>query len=253
MEYTVKKLAQIAGISVRTLHYYDEIGLLKPSFIKENGYRYYAEKELLLLQQILFFRELEFPLEQIISIMKSPSFDRLNALEDQKILLEAKKKRLAGLVATIEKTIRSEKGGENMSASDMYGNFTKDELDKLQEEARQRWGHTDAWKQSQERTKHWKKEDYDRIAKEGETWTKKMAEMMRSGLKPEDREIQEMIDQHYNGLKTFYEPNYEMYKGLGDMYVSDPRFTAFYERFGEGLAVFMRDAMTIYADGHLNK
>lgn len=253
MQYTVKKLAELAGISVRTLHYYDEIGLLKPSFVKDNGYRYYAEKELLTLQQILFFRELEFPLEQIVKIMQNPQFDRISALEEQKKLLEIKKKRLEGLLTTIETTITSEKGGENMSAQNLYGNFSKKQMEEYQEEAKKRWGHTDAWKQSQERTKHWKKEDYDRIAKEGAEWTQKMGEMMNSGLTPDSAEIQEMIGKHYEGLRTFYEPNYEMYKGLGQMYVDDPRFTAFYEKFGKGLAVFMRDAMVIYSDKHLGK
>ncbi|CAN5161278.1 MerR family transcriptional regulator [soil metagenome] len=253
MEYTVNELAMAAGISVRTLHYYDEIGLLKPSFVRENGYRVYAQKELLLLQQILFFRELEFPLDEITKIVNEPGFDSLQALTDQKKMLELKKERVEALLKTIEKTIMNVKGGETMSVTDMYGNFTKKQMEEYQKEAKERWGHTDAWKQSQERTKNWTKEDYTRIQEAGIVWTKKLAQMREQGLTPDSDEIQAMIAEHYNGLRTFYEPNYEMYKGLGQMYDDDPRFTMYYDKHGDGLAEFMRDAMIIFADTKLSK
>lgn len=243
--YTVNMMAKIAGVSIRTLHYYDKIGLLKPSGVRKNGYRYYGEKELAKLQQILFFRELEFPLADIAWMVNAPNFNAQKALKDQKKLLELKRKRIENLLTTIEKTL---KGGETMTTYDMFGSFDQDTLDKYKEEAKARWGNTDAWKQSQRRTKGWTKTDYARIAKKGAEWTKKLAELRDKGCAADSPEIQEMIDQHYNGLRTFYEPNYEMYKGLGQMYVDDPRFSAYYEKFGKGLAVFMRDAMCCYAD-----
>lgn len=246
--YTVKQLAKSAGISVRTLHYYDEIGLLKPSFLKENGYRYYGEKELLKLQQILFFRELEFPLEDIGKIVNASDFDVLGALKDQKQLLELKKKRIEGLLQTIDTTVRSLKGGENMSNDDMYGSFTKDELEKYKEEAKQRWGHTDAYKQSIERTKNWTKEDYKKVEEEGKKLTQSIAEHMNKGI--ESKEVQSLIEQHFNSLRQFYEPSYEMYRGLGKMYVEDHRFTRYYEKFRHGLAQFMCDAIAYYCDMH---
>ena len=137
-----------------------------------------------------------------------------------------------------------------MNNDDLYGTFTKDEMEQYKEEAKKRWGDTEPWQQSEERTKHWTKDDYQRVAKEGAKWTQRMASLMENGSTTDSPEVQEMIRQHYEGLRTFYEPNYEMYKGLGQMYVDDPRFTAFYEKFGKGLAVFMRDAMVVYADQH---
>lgn len=252
MHYTVHQLAKVAGISVRTLHFYDEKGLLKPSFIKANGYRYYTEKEVSLLQQILFFRELEFPLEKIRTIMLSPHYDETAVLEDQKKLLLVKKERLENLLRTIDKTIASRKGGDRMSTDDMVGGFTKKQMEEYQKEAEERWGDTDAWKQSQQRTKHFTKADYDRLAKDGAAWTQKMADVMQKGFAVDSPEVQTMIGQHYNALRTFYEPNYEMYQGLGQMYVDDTRFAAYYEKFATGLAVFMRDAMVFFAKKHIH-
>src|SRR5690606_23873219 len=154
-----------------TLHYYDEIGLLIPSYVAENAYRYYEEKELAKLQQILFFKELDFTLEDIIGILENPDLDHIEALRSQKKLLEAKQKRLQKLLVTIDKTIQTMKGGGNMQANDMFDPFTDEELDKLKEEARERWGESEAYKQSVERTRHWTKEDYDRIKKEGLLFT----------------------------------------------------------------------------------
>jgi len=246
MKYTVHTLAELAGITVRTLHHYDEIGLLKPSFSGSNGYRYYEEKELLKLQQILFFRELEFSLEQIKAIMESKAFDVLAAMKEQRSMLRLKRKRLDELLATIEKTIKSKEGGEYMKNDDMYGGFTKKQMEEYKEEAKKRWGETDAYKQSEERTKHFTKADYDRIAKKGTDLTQKIAEAREKGFSIDSPEVQELIAEHYDGLRTFYEPNYEMYLGLGNMYVDDPRFAAYYEKFGKGLAVFMRDAMIYF-------
>ena len=135
-----------------------------------------------------------------------------------------------------------------MSDVQILGNFSKKQMEEYKEEAKKRWGDTTAWKQSQERTKKWTDEDYKRIAKEGENWTKKLAELRDKGFVPQSPEIQEMVSQHYNGLRTFYEPNFEMYKGLGQLYVDDPRFNTYYDRFGEGLAVFLRDAMLIFIE-----
>lgn len=248
MKYTVHQLAKLAGITVRTLHHYDQIGLLKPSFSGSNGYRYYEEKELLKLQQILFFRELEFSLEQIKEIVTSPTFDTVEVLQEQRKMFIMKRKQLDELLSTIDKTIQSREGGEMMKNDDLYGGFTKKQMEEYKKEAKKRWGDTDAYKQSEERTKHWKKEDYDRIAEEGKKWTQKLSVMRDKGFAVDSPEIQEMIRQHYHALKTFYEPNYEMYKGLGQMYVDDSRFTAYYEKFGKGLAIFMRDAMHHFVD-----
>lgn len=250
-KYTVKQLAQLAGISIRTLHYYDEIGLLKPTYVKANGYRYYEEKELIKLQQILFFRELEFSLERIKQIMESPEFDSVSALSDQKKLLELKRKRIEGLLKTIEKTIHAVKGGEHMSDDTKYSAFNDPEYQKYKDEVEKRWGNTEAYKQSQERLKKLTKADLDRIKAEGEEIARTTAELMKKGFSYESPEVQTQVDRFYKHLHNFYDPSYEMFKGLGQMYVDDPRFTKVYEDRAKGFAVFMRDAMAYYADEHL--
>lgn len=246
MTYTVKKVADLAGITVRTLHYYDEIGLLRPTVSKENSYRFYTEQDLLMLQQILFFRELEFSLEQIKEMMADPAFDGVKALEEQKKLLLIKRNRLGSLLRTIDQTIKSRKGGDRMNDDQVFSGFDEKQMEAYKEEAKKRWGHTSAWKQSEERTRNWTKEDYKRVARQGQEWTQKLAELRDKGCAVDSSEVQVMIGEHYNSLRTFYEPNLEMYRGLGQMYVDDPRFTAYYDRFGEGLAVFMRDAMQVF-------
>lgn len=251
MHYTVKQLAKIAGVSVRALHYYDEIGLLKPSFIKENGYRCYEEKELLKLQQILFFRELDFPLEKIKDIMKSTDYDALSALSDQQKLLEIKKQRIEKLLRTIRKTIVSLKGGEHMVTDDTFSAFTDPTYQKYKDEVEKKWGDTKAYKQSRERFGKLSKADLERIKAESEDIAQMIAGLMTKGFAFDNNDVQEQINRFYRHLHHFYDPSYELFKGLGQIYVDDARFTQYYEKRAKGLAVFMRDAMVFYADEHL--
>lgn len=253
MKYTVKQLANIAGISVRTLHYYDEIGLLKPSFLKENGYRCYQEKELLKLQQILFFRELEFPLEKIKVIMDSPDFNALAALSDQQKLLEMKKQKTEKLLMTISKTIQFLKGGEAMNTDDTFSAFNDPSYQKYKDEVEQRWGKTNAYKQSMERVGKMPRADFFRIKSEAEDIAQTTAGLMKKKFSFDSLEVQKQINRFYKYLHNFYDPSYEMFKGLGQMYVDDPRFTEVYEKRAEGFAKFMRNAMAFYADKHLKK
>ena len=240
MDYTIQELATLAGVSVRTLHHYDEIGLLQPQRNPTNGYRRYGEAELLKLQQILFFRELEFPLGEIRRILEAPNFDPKEALKSHRAMLELKQKRLADLVDTIDKTLHS----NTMTDQDYYGGFSQEEMDKLAQEAKERWGNTEAYKQSAERTKHWKPEDYKRIAKEGEDFMRLLVTKMPEGARSEA--VQAMIAQHYASLRTFYEPSAELYLGLATMYTEDARFRAYFEKFDPALPEFMRDAMEFF-------
>ncbi len=244
--YTVNQLAKLAGVSVRTLHYYDQIGLLKPSFTKANGYRFYGEKELLRLQQILFFRELEFSLEDVKDIVDAPGFDIVLALKDHKKLLAIKVKRLTGLLTTIDNTIDKIKKNIPMDDKDLYGSFSKEEMEKYQAEAKERWGQTEAWRQSEERTKKMGKEGLKKVLEESGKLTLEIASHM--GEDPKSEVVQGLIVKHYDGLRAFYEPNVEIYRGLATMYVDDPRFKANYEKVKVGLAEFMRDAMMHYCD-----
>lgn len=248
MSYTVQKLATLAGVSIRTLHYYDEIGLLRPAGVKKNGYRYYEEKELLVLQQILFFRELDFPLEDIKRILFSPSFDMSEALRDQRKLIEFKKTRLTKLVQTIDKTLKKINKQTTMKDEELYGNFSKEETERYTEEARQKWGNTEAFKQSEVRVKKMGKEGLKRVLEESGKLTLEIAECMKSGEPAIGEKAQKLIARHYDGLRAFYEPNLEMYRGLAEMYVADDRFKQNYEKVAPGLAEYVREAMTAYCD-----
>lgn len=243
MPYTVNQLATLAGISVRTLHHYDQVGLLRPASIRNNGYREYGETELLKLQQILFFRELEFSLDEIKRIMSMPNFDMRRALMEHREMIEQKKKRMGGLLKTIDKTIKRLNNEIIMEDKELFGDFDHEQY---AEEAKQRWGNTDAYKQSQERYAKMSKADIEKLKKDADAFMKVVAATADQGAT--SPAMQELIGQHYESLRTWYEPNLEMYRGLATMYVDDPRFTAYYEKYKQGLAVVMRDAMLHYAD-----
>lgn len=246
MTYTVHQVSKISGVTIRTLHYYDEIGLLKPTRVMGNGYRVYEEKDLITLQQILFYKELEFSLVDIKKIINASDFNIKDALEDQQKLLEIKKKRLEKLIQTIETSKELYKGGEIMNTDDLFVSFGDEELIEYQKEAKQRWGNTDAYKQSMEKVKNWTKEDYKRIQEEGNTLTQELAHAMDFEITSE--KVQSLIKKHYNGISYYYNCSLEMYKNLGEMYVTDPRFTAYYENFRVGLAQFINDAIIYYCE-----
>ncbi len=246
MPYSVQQLAQLAGVTVRTLHHHDQIGLLKPMLVEKNGYRKYGQAELLKLQQILFFREMDFPLEEISRIIAAPGFDLKKALADQRQMLEIKKKRLSGLIKTIDRTIKSLNQEITMNDKDLYGAFSEDEMKIYAAEAKERWGNTDAYKQSQERVKKMGKEGMKKVMEEGYGISEELAKNMDED--PDDPAVQAVVARHYQWLHAFYEPNLEMYRGLGEMYSTDPRFAANYEKIKPGLAQFFTSAIKIYCD-----
>lgn len=249
MRYTVQQLAKAAGISVRTLHYYDEIGLLTPSSVRSNGYRMYEGKELIRLQQILFFRELEFSLADIKKIMNDKTYDQDAVLVQQRKLLGMKKTRVEQLIATIDRTRASLKGGEIMSTDDVFDGFDEKQVQQYQEEAKKRWGDSDAYKQSAERTKHWTREDHKRIYAEGRVFTKKLAEALENGV--ETPVAQTMIAEHYKSIQQFFDCSLEMYRGISELYVTDSRYGKYYESIQPGLAEKVRDAIVYYCDNHV--
>lgn len=245
MSYTINELATLAGVSVRTLHHYDEIGLLSPGRAA-NGYRTYGEADLLRLQQILFFRELDFALEDIAQALAKPDFDMAAGLAEHGERLREKKDRLDALLATIDKTLAKLSGKKDMSDDELFDAFMEKHEKEYAAEAEEQWGGTDAYRQSTERVKKMSKDDLKRIAKAGEELTASIAATMTGG--PASTETQALIAKHYDGLRAFYEPTPELYRGLGNMYVDDPRFRAYYERFDPALPEFMRDAMVIFCD-----
>jgi DNA-binding transcriptional MerR regulator len=248
MMCTVKQLAKAAGVTVRTLHYYDEIGLLKPSFVKENGYRYYEEKELLKLQQILFFRELEFPLDDIIRMVNTPEYSMLEALADHKKLLEMKRRRLDRLLHTIDATIKKVKDGEMMSSADLFASFSADHIEQYKGEIKAKWGNTREYQQSVERTKQWATKDFERIIEEGRTITHSLSKLMEKGVA--STEVQGQIERHFQHINRFYDCSFEMYRRLGELYSEDQRFAKTYNNIAPHLAEFMRDAIAYYCSQH---
>lgn len=245
MAYTVKVVADMAGISVRTLHHYDQIGLLKPASTSAAGYRLYSQADLERLQQILFFRELGFTLREIKRILESPGFDRRKALAAHRELLEEKRRRLERLIASIDRTIDALERGVSMDGKMMFDGFDEKKLAEYREEARARWG--EVVDESYRRTEKYTKADWAAIGAESDEINRAMAEMM--DREPTDPEVQRRIGQWYRLINDrFYECTPEMFRGLGDGYVEDSRFTEFYDKYRPGLAKFMRAAMHAYAD-----
>jgi DNA-binding transcriptional MerR regulator len=245
MAMKVKEVADLVGISVRTLHYYDEIGLLTPEETTESGYRLYSDENLETLQQILFFKELGFPLKKIKEIINSPSFDRHEALVLQRKMLLEKRKRLDKMIATIEKTIQHMKGEIQMTNKEKFEGFDFSH-NPYEQEARELWG-DEAVDKANAKLGNMTKEEKEAMTKEMNSIYQKLASL-RNGS-PESDEAQAAIKEWYDFLNNnFGNYSLEAFKGLGQMYVDDERFTKNIDQFGEGLAKFMRDAMAVFAD-----
>ncbi|WP_040196858.1 MerR family transcriptional regulator [Candidatus Soleaferrea massiliensis] len=242
MEKTVREVSRLSGVSVRTLHYYDEIGLLHPSRVTDAGYRLYDEKALSRLQQILFFKELGFPLKEIRQILDDPSFDEYKALESHRRLLQMQHERLDNLIRLVDHTLKGENHME-------FKPFDKTEILKAQElyakEAKERWGDTDAYRQSTAKTSGYTDTQWEQISEEFEKIYQAFAECME--LEPSDSKVQQLVA----GWQTFITDHFytctnEILAGLGEMYVADERFRANIDRYGDGLASFISRAIAHY-------
>jgi DNA-binding transcriptional MerR regulator len=247
MAYTIKKLAEMAGVSVRTLHHYDAIGLVVPGSRSASGYRLYGEEELLRLQAVLFYRELDMGLEEIARILDEPGSDPIAALETQRRLLAAQAGRLARLMDTVDRTIGRLKGENMLSDEELYEGFETGEIEGIKAEARERWGDTEAYAQSQKRVAKMTKEDLARVKAEGESIDAAAASALSAGEDPASSLAQAIMARKFNQLRAFYEPSKELFAGLGRMYVEDERFRARYEAIAPGLADYLRRAMEVYA------
>ncbi|MCU6713071.1 MerR family transcriptional regulator [Paenibacillus sp. J5C_2022] len=243
----VKEVAELVGISVRTLHHYDEIGLLIPDETTEAGYRIYSEQNLAMLQQILFFKELGFPLKQIKEIVTDPAFDRLEALRLHEQMLLDKRRRLEQLLETVRKTISHAKGEMEMSSKDKFAGFDFGK-NPYEQEARERWG-DEAVDASNKKLNQLKQSGgMEQFQEEMNELYRKLAAVR--GEDPASGEAQSAIGEWYRMLNKMGSYSLDAFKGLGQMYVDDERFTKTIDGFGEGLAQFMRDAMAVYADAN---
>lgn len=250
MPYKVKEVAELVGVSVRTLHHYDQIGLLIPKSTTQAGYRLYTDKDLERLQQILFFKEIGFHLQEIKQILDSPGFDRKQALQAHKELLIEKRKRLEEIIRTVEKTISSIEGGKEMDKKEMFDGFDmsiiEEYKEKYAEEARQKYG-KETVDECEQKTSGYTESDWARIMAKSDEIYQKLAASMDKG--PADPRVQEAVAEWRQHITDhFYHCTLEIFRGLGDLYVDDERFTASIDKYKAGLAKFMREAMHIYCD-----
>ncbi len=251
MSYKIKEISDLSGVSVRTLHHYDQLGLLKPDSVAANGYRIYSEQNLLRLQQILFFKELDFSLAEIKKILDHPDFEQIHALESQQAILVKKRTRLNQIIQLITQTINSIQGGTIMEKKEMFQAFDLTEIKKDQAkyaaEVREKYGASPAYQESQQKAAKYNQHDWENImAAANEIYTK-LATLME--LPISDPEVQAMINnwrEHIN--QNYYQCTLEIFRGLGEIYVADPRFTKNIDQYRPGLAEFMHQAMNYYCE-----
>ena len=249
MEYTVNKLSKMSGVSARTLRYYDEIGLLKPVRVASSGYRLYGQKELDTLQQILFYRELDFPLDEIKSILYSSDFGKERSFRHHLAELSKKRERLDMLIINVAKSISAMKGETTMADSEKFEGFKQSLIDeneqKYGDELRAKYGNAEV-DASNSNLKGLTQEQYS----EGERLRLAYEEKLKTAFKdgnPAGDLAQAACDLHRQWLCVFY-PKYskEYHKGLGEIYVADERFRGNYDKIAPGCAEFFRDAINIY-------
>jgi DNA-binding transcriptional MerR regulator len=243
MHFTVKQLADLSGVTPRTLHYYDQIGLLSPARDPHNGYRIYQRPALLRLQQILFLRELGFSLEDIQAILDQPGFDLLPALEQHILALTERRERLDRLLDTVERTISHLKGNIEMDDKEFFQGFSEEKQKEYEEVIHQRYGE-EQLSQSQKRWGSYSEEKKRQVLEEGGENYLHLVEAMPAG--PSSPQAQEGIARWHQHLRYFYEPTPEVLLGLADTYNEDPEFAAFFRRIHPDLASFMRQAIQIY-------
>lgn len=253
MSYTVNKLVKLSGVSSRTLRFYDEIGLLKPAFYGENQYRYYEEEQLLMLQQILFFRELGFTLSDIQRIISSDDFDKIEALNTHKSILQSSLERTDTLIKTIDKTISHIRGKLIMRDIEMYDGF-----DPVKQQEHEKYlvdsgtitqkEIDDSWN----KVCHWKKDNWNQFQQEGDEVNKALVQAMNKHLKPDAKEVQELIRRHHAWVKNFWTPTHDSYIGLGQMYLDHADFRDFYAKYHPSLVEYLVEGMKVFADRELS-
>ena len=241
--YTVKQLSKLAGVTPRTLHHYDEIGLLKPSRVGENGYRYYGEESLLRLQQILFYRELGIPLEDIKKIMGRRDFDVIGALYSHKEALQNQVTRLNRLIHTVDNTINHLKGNIIMSEKSYFEGFSEEEQEKYAAEAEQLYD-PETVRESNRKWKTYSAAKKESILAEGNAvYVDMIAAMPKGAASPE---AQAIVGRWRKHMDYFWTPNLDQLLALANGYNDDPRFKANFDKMHPQLAEFMREAVKVY-------
>lgn len=245
MAYTVKQLAGIAGVTPRTLHYYDEIGLLRPSSIGENNYRHYDDAAVLRLQQILFYRELGMSLDAIRSILDSPDFDIEAALRRHRDGLRMRAGRLNHLIDTVDRTLLHLKGEKTMSANELFAGFDDETQARYEQEASEMYG-PQIVKDTSRRWKAYSAEEKSRILAEGGAVYRELLQMIDRD--PCDRDVQAAVGRWHQNIRAFYEPTPVIMRGLAQAYEEQPEFAAFFAAMHPDMPGFLRRAINCYVD-----
>lgn len=242
--HTVKQVSDLAGVTPRTLHHYDEIGLLKPTRVEANGYRYYDERALLRLQQVLFFRELGLELDKIKQIMSKPDFDLVSALQVHRLRLQAKQLHTERLIRTVDATIMHLTGEVKMSEKKIFEGFNEEKQKEYEKQAIDNWG--DGVKESIKLWNSYSKDEQQRILADGGRIFEEIAGQMVNG--PQSDEVQAGLAKWHQHLRYFYEPTFDILRGLGNTYNENPDFNATFTAIHPDLPAFLQEAMNFYVD-----
>jgi DNA-binding transcriptional MerR regulator len=246
--YTIKQLADLAGVSRRTLHHYDQIGLLKPAEKGANRYRYYDDQDALCLQQILFYRELGLSLDEIREILDQPDFNLLQALKKHKGELQKRVARLNRLIKTVDKTIQHVKGTLKMSDHDIFEGFSEEQQEEYARQAGQRWD-PKLVDQSMQLWKSYSPEKKQQVLDEGKAIYVDILGHMQAGKAPESPEVQDCLVRWHQHMRYFYEPSWAILRGLGQGYAAFPDFRATFEKMHSDLPDFLNEAIRVYTEG----
>ncbi len=243
MSLMVGQMAEVAGVTVRTLHHYDALGLLTPGARSAAGYRLYEDADCERLQEILFYRELGFGLEEINVILRNPEYDRAGALRHQRDLLVLQKDRLQTMIGAVETALDAQEKGITMTKEEMFEVFGDFDPKVHEAEVEERWAGA-ALEQSKRRTRTYGKDQWKEAMAEGESITTELAERLSAGEAPEGVATMDLAERHRLHIdRWFYECSHEMHAGLGSMYTADARFTEYYEKYAPGLAEFVKSAI----------
>lgn len=239
--YLVKEVARLTGVTVRTLHHYDSLGLLTPSERSQAGYRLYCDNDLFRLQQILICRELGMPLEEIRKMLDDPGFDRTKALLAQRERLREQVRDTQAMLRSVEAALAATRGEGDMDLKEIFDGFDPKEHEA---EVKERWGDAEAYKESAKRTKGYTPEDWKRIKAEDHALMAALTEKLAAGASAKDPDVAELAEQHRLHIDRWYYPcPHAMHVQLAGIYTADPRFTAAFEKHGEGLAEFFAEAI----------
>lgn len=253
MTYTVQQLAQLAGVSVRTLHYYDQIGLLKPAYSGDSGYRYYHKEQLLLLQQILFYKQLGIELKQIKQLLQKNDFNILASLHVHKKKLLENIEQMKLLVKTVDKTINHLERKTIMEEQELFWGFTKEQQETYEKHLVEKHG-----KQVEQHIEHsykniqqWDKKEWEQTKKEFDDICRQLARLLEADVPVDAAAVQAVIGTHYQWIQKFWTPNKESYSGLSKMYTT-AEFAKTFEPYNKQLASYLAVAMELFAQNELN-